>query len=286
MPEGDTIFRTAEVLRRALAGKRVIAVRARYGPRYGAPPDLTRVVGTDVSEVEPRGKHLLIHFDRRLVLHTHLGMTGSWHCYPATAGVTGAGAGEMAVRRGTAAVELRVEDFTVLCYNPSVVELLDRTAVERHPALAALGPDLLSAAFDHREARERLRRDGRREIADALLDQRLVAGIGNVYKSELLFLVGVHPSRTVSEIDDGTLDSVLERAVALLHHNTAGGSRATTGKRRPAPGTNLWVYGRAGRPCRRCGSAIQIARQGDPPRSTFWCPSCQPARSPAAGDPS
>lgn len=267
MPEGDTIHRTAEVLRRALRGAEVIGAEARYGPRHGPPPDLSRIVGSTVTGVEPRGKHLLIHFSGGLTLHTHLGMRGTWHSYPAAA----------APRRVLrAAARLETARFVVACFSPAVLALADSRAVDRLPALASLGPDVLADAFDAGEARRRLRERPGTTVSEALLDQRAVAGLGNVYKSELLFLAGVHPLRRVADLEDRVLDELLARARTLAPRNVHGGTRVTTSAAAARAGAPLWVYGRSGRPCRRCGTRIRSERAGAAPRTTYWCPTCQP----------
>lgn len=267
MPEGDTIFRTADVLRRALAGRQIVAAKARHGPRYGAPPDLGRVVGSGVETVEPRGKHLLMHFSNGLTLHSHLGMHGTWHSYPVDA---------VPARAARAAARLETERHVAALFGPTVLELLETRAVERMPALASLGPDLLRDDFDETEARRRLRLRDDMPISEALLDQRALAGLGNVYKSELLFLEGVHPRRPVGDVPDQTLTAVIARGAALLRDNVRGGARITTRGTAARAAGPLWVYGRAGRPCRRCGTLIRYARDGRAPRSTYWCPRCQP----------
>ena len=270
MPEGDTIFRTAQVVRSVLVGRRILAARANPGRSWRVPGRLPSVVGSTVTAVEARGKHLLVRFSAGLTLHTHLGMRGSWHRYAT---------GERWRRaRSLAAVFLEVDGGVAVCFNPAVLELLSEAQLARHPVLRALGPDLLAESFDAEEAIARLRDSRDRPIDEALLDQRAVAGIGNVYKSELLFLERVHPTRRIGELDDASLRDLLLRGRALLAENVRGGTRVTTGAAARA-GAALWVYGRAGRPCRRCGSIILSARHGDTPRTTYWCPRCQPANA-------
>ena len=167
-----------------------------------------------------------------------------------------------------------------VCFDAPVVELFERRTEAVHPALAGLGPDLLDPAFDAAEAAKRLRAPARAglTIAEALLDQRALAGIGNVYKNEVLFIDRVSPFLELAGIDDATLERVVETARRLLVANAAptrGPERVTTGRERRAAGP-LWVYGRAGRPCRRCGTMIRSIRQGlELPRTTYWCPACQ-----------
>ncbi len=272
MPEGDTIFRTAEVLRAALVGRRVTAARAQAQPGLRRVPDLSRLEGTAVASVEARGKHLLIGFDNGLTLRSHLRMSGSWHRYRP---------GERwrrPMRQASAIIE--TAESVAVAFNTPVVELLSASELRRSMPLTTLGPDLLSRTFDVDEALRRLRERDAEELGNALLDQRAVAGIGNVYKSEVAFLEGLDPWASVGSFDDAQLAGALRTARRLLQANTGGGARVTTGSDRRGQG--LWVYGRGGRPCRRCGTLIQTGRQGELARLTFWCPRCQPAR-PRAG---
>ena len=268
MPEGDTIFRTADVLRAALLGRRVTAARAQARPGLRRVPDLSRVIGATVGSVEPRGKHLLIGFDNGLTMRSHLRMTGSWHRYRP---------GEpwrRPLRQATAILE--TAESVVVAFNTPVVELLTDADLRRSRSLTTLGPDLLSADFDADEALRRLRERDAEALANALLDQRAVAGIGNVYKSEVAFLEGLDPWAPVAVFSDPELRAALRTARRLLALNTGGGARVTTGT--TLRGHSLWVYGRVGRPCRRCGTRIEVARQGALARLTYWCPHCQPSR--------
>ncbi|MGI8998888.1 MAG: Fpg/Nei family DNA glycosylase [Candidatus Limnocylindria bacterium] len=268
MPEGDTIFRTAEVLRAALVGRRVTAARARPQPGLRGVPDLSRLIGATVDSVEARGKHLLIGFDNGLTLRSHLRMTGSWHRYRP---------GEpwrRPLRQASAILE--TAESVAVAFNTPVVELLTDADLRRSRPLTTLGPDLLSRTFDADEAAQRFRARSSAELGNALLDQRAVAGIGNVYKSEVAFLEGLDPWAPVGAFDDAELLGALRTARRLLQANVHGGARVTTGS--PAQNEGLWVYGRAGRPCRRCGTAIQRRRQGKLARLTFWCPRCQAGR--------
>ena len=268
MPEGDTIFRTAEVLRAALVNRRITGARAQARPGLRRVPDLSRLVGATVSSVEPRGKHLLIGFDNGLTLRSHLRMTGSWHRYRP---------GEPWRRPAReASAILETVEAVAVAFNTPVVELLTEAGLRRARSLNELGPDLLVAAFDADEAVGRLRDRAAEELGNALLDQRAVAGIGNVYKSEVAFLEGLDPWAPVAGFTDSELRAALGTARRLLHANTRGGARVTTGS--PARGEGLWVYGRAGRPCRRCGTRIEVGRQGELARLTYWCPRCQPSR--------
>ena len=262
VPEGDTIFRAAATLRRALLGREVVAAEAPSAKSLGRWP-ISRVVGASVTAVESRGKHLLIRFSSQVVLHTHMQMAGSWHVYRV---------GERWRRpRHLARVVLRTADFEAICFAAPVVELLGPAAEQAHAPLQTLGPDLLHDRFDPRAARERLKALPEAEIGQALLDQRAVAGIGNVYKSEVLFLCGMDPFTRVARLDDDTLDRLVAEAHRLMRANRGTRMRVTTGVERF--GAALWVYGRSGRPCRRCGTPIRMARQEG--RSTYWCSLCQ-----------
>ncbi|MBI2777236.1 MAG: Fpg/Nei family DNA glycosylase [Chloroflexi bacterium] len=274
MPEGDTLARTAAGLRPFLAGRTITAARARVPG-----PQVARVVGTTITEVLAIGKNLLIRLDNGLELRTHLRMRGTWHRYRP---------GEPWRRPASRAVlVIEVPGAVAVCFDAPVVELLETRAEALHPPLGGLGPDLLDAGFDAGEARRRLRAPERAalEIGQALLDQRALAGVGNVYKSEVLFIERVDPFARVHELDDATLERLIETSRRLLIANAsrAGGPERTTTRdphtgARLAP-TALWVYGRAGRPCHRCRTSIRVAQQGtDLPRSTWWCPNCQARR--------
>ena len=266
MPEGDTIHRAANTLAPALEGRKVVGFssRARQIHAIGA----KRLVGETVAKVEARGKHLLIWFSPSdLALHTHMRMSGSWHLYRT---------GER-WRRGEhlARAIIEVQGWTAVCFSAPVCELLPRAQIEQHPSLAALGPDALAEAPDMAEARRRLDERATTTIGEALLDQRVLAGIGNVYKSEVLFIHRVDPWTPVGSLPAETRDALLATAQQLLLRNVAPG---TVGRTTTAPGTSsgrLYVYGRARRPCTRCSTPISRARQGEQGRSTYWCPRCQ-----------
>ncbi len=269
MPEGDSLFRTAASLQRALGGATV----SRFTTVY---PALERValVGRTVESVRAVGKHLLIAFSGGVVLRTHLRMKGSWHLYRP---------GERWQRPPhRARLILETADWIAVGFDVPVAELVDARALPRHRPLASLGPDLLDPGFDRAAAVRRLREAGDLDVASALLDQRRIAGLGNVYKSEVLFLAGVHPETPVSRLSDGVLERIVDLGAKLLRANVGpgAGSRQTTGS--SAPGARLYVYGRSGRPCRRCGAAIAWSRSGEGARSTYHCPGCQPAPEAAA----
>lgn len=260
MPEGDTVFLAATRLHRALAGKVLTRTEFRV-PRY-ATVDLA---GRRVVRVVARGKHLLFRLDSGVTLHTHFLMQGSWHLYRP---------GE---RWRGPSHEVRVilssEDVTAVGFRLPVVDLVQTS--EEGSLVGHLGPDPLGDSWNLDEALRRLRERGSVAISEAVLDQSAIAGLGNVYKSEVCFLRGVHPETPVAEVSD--LRGLVELAAKMLRANRTTGNQITTGVDRP--GRRRWVYGRGGQPCRRCGTAI--ARSGGGPgedRVTYWCPTCQPAQ--------
>jgi len=270
VPEGDTLYRTAAGLRPYLVGRTVTAAKT-GGP--GPVPQVQRVVGREITAVESLGKNLLIRFDNGLVIRTHLRMNGSWHRYRP---------GERWRRPPSRArLVLEVPGAVAVCFDAPVVEMVEERAEALHPSLSRLGPDILAPDFDAAEALRRLRDPARAgmSIAEALLDQRALAGIGNIYKNEVLWIERVSPFVRVAEVDDATLDRLVATARRLMLANVSasrGPERVTTAGDRSATGP-VYVYGRAGRPCRRCGTPIRSIRQGtDLPRTTYWCPSCQP----------
>lgn len=262
MPEGDTIHRAAASLRRALVGRALVDFQA---PRL--PPPLPGP-GTTIDDVAARGKHLLIEFGDGLVLHSHMKMTGRWDLYRR-------GERWKKPRHQMRAVVATAE-VEAVCFAAPIVEMLDTLAVERHPGLRRLGPDLCLEDVDLNTVMERLQTipDPAAPIVDVLLDQRSAAGIGNVYKSELLFLHRVPPTARLREIEADTQRALYEDAARLLQRNL------TTARRTTVPGAppgSVWVYGRHGQPCRRCGTRIEATDLGLRPRLTAWCPQCQSA---------
>ena len=279
MPEGDTLARIAIALRPYLAGRVVTGARARLPG-----PQVSRIVGQKIDAVDAAGKNLLIKFDGGLELRTHLGLHGSWHRYRP---------GETWRRPPSrAALVIEVPGAIAVCFDAPVVELFERRAEVVHPTISMLGPDLVAPEFDLAEAVRRLRDPSRAEtaIGEAVLDQRALAGIGNVFKSEVLFMERVDPFATVGILDEPTVERIVSTARELLKDNArpeAAAGRTTTidlkTGARLAP-SRLWVYDRAGRPCHRCGALILAGPQGSElPRTTYWCPSCQaPAGAPVA----
>ena len=257
MPEGDTVFQAATELREVLAGR--VLTRSDFRvPRY-ATADLS---GQTVTEVVSRGKHLLIRTDAGLSVHTHLKMEGRWRVRPAT---------ERLRESYRIRLVLANREWQAVGYDLGVTEIL-RTDQEEQ-VTGYLGPDLLGPDWDPGEAARRLREDPDRAAGEALLDQRNLAGIGNVYLAEILFLRGIQPWRPVGQIRD--VDRLVELAHRMLEANKDRVQRVTTGVDRR--GQQVWVYGRAGQPCRRCGTPIRKGEQGPPgqERLRFWCPNCQ-----------
>jgi endonuclease-8 len=271
MPEGDTIWRAARLLHAGLVGAHVTGFTSVL-PAVRAAAQRLALVGRSVTAVEARGKHLLVHFSGGPTLHTHLGMSGRWVLRDAGLTVPAA-----------AAACLETATRVACCFRAPVVELLTRPGLTAHAALRNLGPDLLAADFSADAARARLRALGAQAIGVALLDQTALAGIGNVYKSEVLFLCGVDPRTPVAALDDAALGALIATAARLLAHNLGAGRRRTTSRlAREA----LWVYRRAGQPCLRCAHPITRIVQGGGanarlPRSTYFCARCQ--RLPPAG---
>jgi endonuclease VIII len=260
MPEGDTLHRLALRLERVLAGRLVRSFCAH--DVLGA--TAKTLEGRAVTRVEARGKNLLVYFDDGRVLHVHLRMLGRIRIEAPNVRAAGA----------APALELAVDGAVVVGTQIPIVRLLRPAQLARAPDLVSLGPDLLGKTFDLEEAIARLRALGGRAIGDALLVQSAVAGIGNVYKSEILFLEQVSPEEQVAELDVATLRRLLLRAQSLLAQNLGRGPRRT---RSALAGPRLWVYGRRGKACLRCGAAVAMIRQGPAPgRSTYHCPQCQP----------
>jgi endonuclease-8 len=272
VPEGDRIFRAARTLDRALAGRTVTRFESVF-PRLHRIDQDTPLRGRTLERVTPQGKHLLMWFSGNLVLRTHLRMKGSWHLYRP---------GERWMRpRHDMRIVIGTETWDAVAFNVPTAEFLDADAADRCLALRDLGPDLLArlrgdgsksrfgeagSVFDLDEAVGRLEAWPDVEIADGLLDQRALAGIGNIYKSEALFACGVSPFVRIGDLPRERLAKIVATARRLMQAHVS----ETT---RPAPRS---VYGRGARPCRRCGTPILRRAQGPNARSTYWCPRCQP----------
>jgi endonuclease-8 len=257
MPEGDTLFVTARVLAKALQGRTVTAVRR--DARLPASLDPT---GLRIEEVSALGKNLLVRFSDGRVLRTHLRMTGSWHLYrPGEAW-------KLPARR--ARLVLETDAWIAVCFSAPEIELLPPGGAARHPTLATLGPDLLRDGFDAIRARENLKSFAAEPLAVSLLRQRAVAGIGNLWRCETLFLLALDPLRSTGERSDAELDLVLATARRLMRE-AARPYAGAPGLARPRP----QVHDRAGAPCPRCGELVRVRALGDPPRNLFYCPACQ-----------
>ena len=257
MPEGDVVWRAARQLDEALTGRSLTRTDFRV-PRF-ATADLT---GRVVCETVSRGKHLLTRVEGGLSIHTHLRMDGSWRIRPA---------GGYPPRDHRVRLVLANDAWQAVGYLLGVVELLP--AGQEEKVVGHLGPDLLGPDWDPAEAVRRLGSDPARPVGDALLDQRNLAGVGNFFLTEMLFLRGVSPWRSVGQVED--LDALVELGQRLLDANKTRIDQVTTGDR--ARGQRSWAYGRAGQPCRRCGTRIRTAEQGSTgqERVRFWCPACQ-----------
>ena len=218
--------------------------------------DAGRVVGTTVERVEPRAKHLLIGFSNGLTLHTHMRMTGAWHVYPV---------GERWRRPAhLARLVLECGDRVAVCFSAPVVELLAPSDARRHPVLGGLGPDVLDPAFDPLEVVRRARlQPPDRTVGELLLDQRVVSGIGNIWRSESLFAERLNPEAAVGALADERLAGLAATAARLMRASVDGHRQG-------------WVYRRTGRPCPRCGTPVRSRRLGEQARAVYWCPRCQP----------
>jgi endonuclease VIII len=274
MPEGDTIYRAALNMHRVLAGHVVTKFETGYAHLDRVDVD-TPIAGRIIEKIVSAGKHHLIHFSGELILRTHMRMNGSWHLYRH---------GER-WRRAEQSMRVRIDtaDWVAVAFNVPVAEFVTPTQLAKRDPVAQLGPDLLGETFDRDEAIRRIVASGHRAIAPTLLDQRIVAGVGNVYKSEVLFLAGVHPDVPSSAVPRETLEQMLTIARNVLKDNVVDGSspRIQTYRnlRQLNPASehdeSLWVYGRRGKPCRKCGTPIEMKKTGLEARSTYWCPLCQ-----------
>ena len=259
MPEGDTVLVAARRLRAALAGERLLRTDFRVAKLATA--DLS---GQVVTAVVSRGKHILLRTDLGITLHTHFKMDGSWHLYRH---------GERWRGRGQdVRVVLETDPWVAVGFQLGVVEVL--ATADEADAVGHLGPDVLGPDWDPEEVLRRLRAAPNRAIGESLIDQRVMAGPGNVYKSEACYLRGVDPWAPVGEVTD--LPALVALVRRLMRANRATGRQVTTGDTRR--GRKRWVYGRLGQPCRRCGTPIRARGQGEAgdERVTYWCPRCQP----------
>ena len=256
MPEGDAIHSAARRIREVLVGTQIEEIETPQ-PRHALDRWPERLDGRAVRAVDARGKHLFIRFDGELTLHSHLRMRGRWSVYRR---------GERWRRSpGRAWLVLRTREHEVVQFDGPVLELMTDSRTRFDQRLAALGPDLLAEEFDERRFLRRLREDDQsRGIGDALLDQRNLAGIGNMWKSEGCFLAGIDPWLPLARVSDEQALGVVRGLRPLMRRSAAGGGRHDN-----------WVFERTGLPCRRCETLIRARGQGDDNRTTYWCPACQ-----------
>lgn len=283
MPEGDTIFRTARTLSRALAGKPITRFHSEYAQLAGANDDHP-FAGQIVTRIEARGKYLLMHFadakdnpQSERILATHMLMSGSWHIYRP---------GEpWQDSRANMRILIETADFIAVGFRIPVARLHTPQTLSRDRKIPQTERDVLSEDFNAKAAAERLKKHGKEELGNALVRQDVLAGVGNVFKSEICFLERLSPFRKVETLTGAQIKKLVATAQKLLAANVledsgdlvvtfSGKQRRTT--HNASPGDSLWVYGRKGEPCRRCGTPIQRALQQPNARSTYWCPACQP----------
>lgn len=276
MPEGDTIYRTARALGRALIGKPIARFTTEYAQIARANDDQP-FAGQTVDHIEARGKWLLIYLSGGQILATHMLMSGSWHIYRP---------GERWQEfPSNARIVLETADFVAVAFRVPVAKIYTADSLTRDRAIPPAANDVLKADFDPAAAVQRLQSYADEEIAHVLLRQDVLAGVGNVFKSEICFLEGISPFSAVRSLPVLKLESIVATAQRLLAANVLedSGDRIVTyrgSKRRTTrssnPGESLWVYGRRNEPCRRCGTPIERCLQGPNARSTYWCPVCQP----------
>jgi len=259
MPEGDTIHRSASALRTALVGKPMLSFDA---PRLVGPAPQ---VGRIVESVESHGKHLEITWDDGLVLHTHMRMTGSWHVYRR------GHRWQRSYRQMRAAIE--VDDWIAVCFNAPQVETYRQPDKRRHPGMGRLGPDLCQADTDLGAVVKLLLAypDPSARLAEVLLDQGVMCGVGNVYRSEVLWATEISPFATIGDIDERSAISVVDTAARMLRANLQSSQRVTA----PTVKGGLAVYGRNGQRCSRCSDTIECRSVGEYHRVLYWCPGCQ-----------
>ena len=276
MPEGDTVFRTARSMGRALVGKPITGFRSNY-PLLTRFHDDTPITGQTVDQVESRGKWLLIHLSGGATLVTHMLMNGSWHLYRT---------GER-WRRPARDMRIVLEnsDYQAVAFTVPVARIYTAQALAREKRIPPPGADVLNENFDLNAAASRVSACAEEEIGDVLLHQHILAGVGNVFKSELCFLEGVNPFCRVCALGAEQITALIRSAQRLVAANVLedsgnmivtyrGQQRRTTHSTDPQD--SLWVYGRSGAPCRRCGDAVRHRLQGPDARVTFWCQTCQP----------
>lgn len=281
MPEGDTIFRAARTLNRALAGQIVTGFESVL-PKLERVEVDSPVTGRTIEKVQANGKWLLIYFSGDLILLTHMLMSGSWHIYRP---------GEKwKQRRTNMRIVIRTQHIHAVAFSVPIAEFHTADSLRRRRVFNQLGPSVLAPEYDDTEILRRLRSRPELPVGEALLTQSLLAGIGNVFKSEICFACAVNPFRPVATLSISELSCLASTARKFLLANVADGSGdqivTYTGLRRTTGRTdreeNLWVYKRRGEACRRCGTPIESRKQGLDARTTFWCPNCQPLENATA----
>lgn len=279
MPEGDTIYRSARAMQRAIGGKVCTGFETGLAP-LARVNDEAPLAGRVIEKVEAQGKWLLVHFSGDLILVTHMLMSGSWHLYR-----TGE---KWWMGKDRMRAVIRTADFQAVAFNVPVAEFHTARSLARYTQVPKLGVDLLGGEYTREAGVARLKAYGAEhpeaEIAVVLLNQRVLAGLGNVYKSEVAFAAEVNPFRAMSTLTERELEVMAEVAGKWLQVNvldgagdgivTYSGNRRTTGASDASQ--RLWVYGRQGQECRRCGAVVEMRKQGEQVRSTYWCPGCQP----------
>jgi len=281
MPEGDTIYRAARALQRAIGGKVVTGFETGLA-KLARVDDDSPMVGRVVEKVESRGKWLVIFFSGDLILVTHMLMSGSWHLYRV---------GERwRMGRSQMRVVIKTADWEAVAFNVPIAEFYSARSLERSSQVPRLGPDILSDEFTVEGGVARLAEYGREnpdaEIGVVLLNQRVMAGLGNVYKSEVAFAAGVNPFRAMRTITKREMEMMVDFAQRYMKSNVAEGTGTgivtRSGNRQTTHAMDreerLWVYRRQGQECRRCGAVVMMRKQGVQVRSTYWCPECQPMR--------
>jgi endonuclease-8 len=267
MPEGDTIHKAARRIGSALVGKPIVSIETPQR-RHGRDRWPERLAGRAVKAVDAHGKHLFLRFDGDLTLHSHLRMTGWWGVYP-----RGRRWGRSPRR---AWLVIRTPDHEVVQFDGPVLELMIDSRTRFDQRIAGLGPDIVADEFDERKFLTRLREDDpTRGIGDALLDQRNVAGIGNLWKSEACFLTEISPWRRVEETSDDEALNIVRKIRPLMRKAAEESGPQRTYEQAGYWESPTWVYKRAGQACRRCGAEIRARGQGEDNRTTYWCPECQ-----------
>jgi DNA-formamidopyrimidine glycosylase len=263
MAEGHTVACWAGRLR-PLVGQtlRNVELTSKYDDRLG------EFIGSHIARVDTHGKWLIIHLSSGDVIFCHALMYGSWQF--------GKPGMELEKKQSQVRVRLVTDEHEAVFYNGPIVELMDEEQLQAHPNISALGPDILKEDFDREEAWRRLQEHPDRPIADAILDQNIVSGIGNIYKSEGLFVAGIDPRTHVSDLSREDVENVWDTIIPMIHKGVGDGGRIiTVPEEMVDEDRGRWVYQRSSRPCLQCGEQIEMIRQGRHDRTTYFCPSCQ-----------